>query len=64
MFHLNMQLFSSFQILPLNILLPKWSEYVSTFLLYLSHQASTVRQAASNIFKYLGKLICITVKSV
>ncbi|XP_033755858.1 uncharacterized protein LOC117338609 [Pecten maximus] len=41
------------KVLPLPHLLPRWPRYLSTFLLYLSHPASTVRQAASNIFKYL-----------
>ncbi|XP_069112054.1 uncharacterized protein [Argopecten irradians] len=41
------------KVLPLPRLLPRWPQYLSTFLLYLSHPASTVRQAASNIFKYL-----------
>ncbi|XP_060080298.1 uncharacterized protein LOC132559696 [Ylistrum balloti] len=41
------------KVLPLQRLLPRCPQYLSTFLLYLSHPASTVRQAASNIFKYL-----------
>ncbi|CAG2214540.1 unnamed protein product [Mytilus edulis] len=49
---LNVSLFI-LKVLPLKVLLSRWSQYVSTFLLYLSHHASTVRQAASNIFKYL-----------
>ncbi|XP_053402647.1 uncharacterized protein LOC123549646 [Mercenaria mercenaria] len=41
------------KVIPLSYLLPGWPEYISTFLLYLSHPASTVRQAASSVFKYL-----------
>ncbi|XP_052819108.1 uncharacterized protein LOC128244975 isoform X2 [Mya arenaria] len=41
------------KVIPLSCLLPSWPEYISTFLLYLSHPASTVRQAASSVFKYL-----------
>ena len=36
-------------------LLPGWPEYFSIFNLYLMHPASTVRQATSAVFKYLGK---------
>ncbi|XP_071784930.1 LOW QUALITY PROTEIN: uncharacterized protein [Asterias amurensis] len=35
------------------VLLPYWMQYFSTFNLYLMHPASTVRQAASIIFKYI-----------
>ncbi|XP_052231830.1 uncharacterized protein LOC127845146 isoform X2 [Dreissena polymorpha] len=41
------------KVIPLCQLLSRWPEYISTFLLYLSHPASTVRQAASSVFKYL-----------
>ncbi|KAL4234093.1 hypothetical protein ACF0H5_005746 [Mactra antiquata] len=41
------------KVIPLNYLLPGWPEYISTFIHYLSHPASTVRQAASSVFKYL-----------
>nr|XP_006825186.1 PREDICTED: uncharacterized protein LOC102802136 [Saccoglossus kowalevskii] len=34
-------------------LLPQWPLYFSTFSLYLSHPASTVRQATSAVFKYI-----------
>ena len=33
--------------------LPNWKLYLATFLLYLSHPASTVRQSSSMIFKDL-----------
>ncbi|XP_022109173.1 uncharacterized protein LOC110989242 [Acanthaster planci] len=35
------------------VLLPNWPRYFWTFSLYLMHPASTVRQAASIIFKYI-----------
>ena len=51
----NIQIFwYILQVIPLSYLLPGWPEYISTFLFYLSHPASTVRQAASSVFKYLG----------
>eukprot|EP00039_Didymoeca_costata_P030236 m.28520 g.28520 ORF g.28520 m.28520 type:complete len:1346 (+) comp8008_c0_seq1:235-4272(+) len=34
-------------------LLPKWPQYFFTFSRYLSHPASTVRQATSIVFKYI-----------
>ena len=34
-------------------LLPNWPLYFSTFSSYLSHKASTVRQATSSVFKYI-----------
>jgi len=34
-------------------LLPNWPLYFSTFARYLAHPASTVRQAASTVFKYV-----------
>mgnify|MGYP001794352601 CR=1 FL=1 len=42
--------------IPPGFLLPNWPLYFSTFNLYLMHPASTVRQATSAVFKYLGKL--------
>ena len=39
---------------PVGFLLPDWPIYFSTFDMYLSHPASTVRQATSNLFKFLG----------
>ncbi|XP_033117348.1 uncharacterized protein LOC117117218 isoform X2 [Anneissia japonica] len=39
--------------IPPGYLLPSWPLYFSTFNLYLMHPASTVRQAASAVFKYL-----------
>jgi hypothetical protein len=33
----------------------RWPLYFSTFNLYLMHPASTVRQASSVVFKYLGR---------
>ncbi|KAL3860307.1 hypothetical protein ACJMK2_010446 [Sinanodonta woodiana] len=41
------------KVLPLSCLLPNWPEYMSTFILYLSHPASTVRQAASSVFRQI-----------
>ena len=38
----------------MGFLLPDWPVYFNTFDMYLSHPASTVRQATSNIFKFLG----------
>ncbi|XP_060566590.1 uncharacterized protein LOC132725472 isoform X3 [Ruditapes philippinarum] len=49
------------KVIPLSYLLPGWPEYISTFLLYLSHPASTVRQAASSVFKYLVVKSCHSV---
>ncbi len=34
----------------------QWDLYFSTFLWYLSHPASTVRQVSSTLFKFLGEL--------
>ena len=45
------------QHIPPGYLLPKWPLYFSTLNLYLMHPASTVRQATSVAFKYLGKII-------
>lgn len=42
--------------IPPGFLLPKWPLYFSTLNLYLMHPASTVRQATSVAFKYLGKV--------
>ncbi|XP_064639855.1 uncharacterized protein LOC135495320 [Lineus longissimus] len=39
--------------IPATQLLPNWDQYFSTFSLYLMHPASTVRQATSNVFKFL-----------
>ncbi|XP_055997933.1 uncharacterized protein LOC125653195 isoform X2 [Ostrea edulis] len=44
---------SIIKVLPLQMMLSNWPTYTNSFLLYLSHPASTVRQAASSIFKYL-----------
>lgn len=44
-----------FQRIPVGYLLPEWPRYLSTFLLYLMHPASTVRQTTSSVFKYLGR---------
>jgi len=44
------------QHIPPGFLLPKWPLYFSTLNLYLMHPASTVRQATSVAFKYLGKV--------
>lgn len=40
--------------IPPGFLLPEWPRYFSIFELYLTHPASTVRQATSAIFKYIG----------
>ena len=37
-------------------LLADWPRYHTTLEMYLSHPASTVRQAASSVFKYMGKV--------
>lgn len=39
--------------LPPGFLLPNWPAYFKTFKAYLGHQASTVRQAASVVFKHI-----------
>ncbi|XP_071494032.1 uncharacterized protein [Diadema antillarum] len=39
--------------IPPGLLLPKWPYYFSVFSLYLMHPASTVRQATSELFRYL-----------
>ncbi|XP_030831113.1 uncharacterized protein LOC764251 isoform X2 [Strongylocentrotus purpuratus] len=39
--------------IPPGFLLPKWPFYFSVFSLYLMHPASTVRQATSELFRYL-----------
>lgn len=44
---------SIIKVLPLQMMLSNWLTYTNTFLLYLSHPASTVRQATSSIFRYL-----------
>ncbi|XP_062613685.1 uncharacterized protein LOC134275417 [Saccostrea cucullata] len=44
---------SIIKVLPLQMMLSNWPTYINAFLLYLSHPASTVRQAASSLFKYL-----------
>nr|XP_022344408.1 uncharacterized protein LOC111137294 isoform X2 [Crassostrea virginica] len=44
---------SIIKVLPLPMMLSNWPKYINSFLLYLSHPASTVRQAASSIFRYL-----------
>lgn len=38
---------------PPGFLLPNWPLYFSTFEMYLTHPASTVRQATSEVFRYL-----------
>ena len=62
-FHLPTTCFYMFciwiKVIPLSHLLPGWPRYISTFLKYISHPASTVRQAASSVFKYLGKSLHI-----
>ncbi|KAK6184614.1 hypothetical protein SNE40_007053 [Patella caerulea] len=44
---------SMIKILPLKCLLPKLLSYLTVFLSYLSHEASTVRQTTSSVFKQL-----------
>jgi hypothetical protein len=39
--------------LPPGFLLPQWPLYFRTFKFYLGHPASTVRQAASGVFKHI-----------
>ncbi|KAK3085980.1 hypothetical protein FSP39_011613 [Pinctada imbricata] len=59
------------KVLPLRELLPFWPQHISTFLIYLSHPASTVRQASSTVFKCLvskcshfGVLIKLVIQSL
>ncbi|XP_035680046.1 uncharacterized protein LOC118418298 isoform X2 [Branchiostoma floridae] len=44
--------------IPPGFMLPSWPYYFSTFNLYLMHPASTVRQATSQVFKYLVAKDC------
>ena len=52
----TVRVFFNSQHIPPEYLLPKWPLYFSTLNLYLMHPASTVRQATSVAFKYLGKV--------
>ncbi|KAL5022616.1 hypothetical protein ScPMuIL_001771 [Solemya velum] len=44
---------SVIKVLPISELLPNFVYHLSVYVMYLSHPASTVRQAASSVFKYL-----------